>query len=531
MNARGEWPVRELILTLNESSMRMTERRTNIECEVTGLDTHENQGNDDGLEGKAREVAESTDGLSEVAAEEPVTTPLEMQEAKPVPLHWTPLSRVAFRIAFLYFFCFIFFFGNGTIFSVFPWIGNKLEEWLGWPFSTLTEWVGQHVFHLTGLAATWHPTGSGDTTLNWIQAGLFVVFAVVGGLVWSLVAGLRGNRRKEYQTLYAWLRFGLRLTCGFFMLNYGLAKVYPFQMPPISIAILNEPMGNMSPMTFLWTLIGMNPIYEMVCGAAEVLGGLLFLFRRTALVGALFSAFVMSNVVLYNFFFDVPVKLFASNLLLACLFVVLPDVKPLFSFFVLHRPAAPVGIWVPPASRKWMRITMVVVECVFGAAFVLGTGIGDGIGWFHHQQAIKVHTPLAGAWQVDKAHPATGSFVTGEGLPATNLYIDSVERAFTRASDGALWRTYLDIDAKAHTIEINDFPTPGVKYSYQLADNDHLTLTPVPPEKPKPDPKAKAETQKPTTAQVVTLTRIPIPSHYPLLDRGFHLVNQWGLER
>jgi hypothetical protein len=37
--------------------------------------------------------------------------------ATAAPLPWSPLQRVAFRIAFLYFFCFVFLFGNGTIFS------------------------------------------------------------------------------------------------------------------------------------------------------------------------------------------------------------------------------------------------------------------------------------------------------------------------------------------------------------------------------------------------------------------------------
>src|ERR1700739_1489736 len=98
-----------------------------------------------------------------------------------------------------------------------------------------------------------------------------------------------------------------------------MAKVFPFQMPPPSIAILNEPAGNMAPMTFLWNLIGLNPVYEIICGSAEVLGGLLLLLRRPPLAGALFSTFVVTNVVLYNFCYDVPVKLFAVNLLLGCL--------------------------------------------------------------------------------------------------------------------------------------------------------------------------------------------------------------------
>jgi len=454
-------------------------------------------------------------------------------EAKPLPLHWTPLSRAAFRIAFLYFFCFMFFFGNGTIFQLFFFISDKIEFVLTWPFNTLAEWTGQHVFHLTGLAAHWHPTGSGDTTLNWILNGLFVAFSLVGGIVWTLAAMLFRSRRTEYQTLYAWLRFGLRLTCGFFMLAYGMAKLYPEQMAPISIAILNEPVGNMSPMTFLWALIGLNPIYQMVCGAAEVLGGILFLFRRTALLGALLSAFVITNVVLYNFFFDVPVKIFAANLLLACLFVVLPDLGPLFSFFWLHKPTAPVGIWIPPASRKWTRITMNVIEGVFTFGFLVGMPISFGLDWFPHQAEAKLQTPLLGAWKLDATHPASGSFITGDGLPATDLYIDTAVRAFTRASDGALWRTNLHLNPKAGTIAIRCFPTPGVTYKYQMPDPNHLILTSTPPEGPKPGPKANIP-PKPApafTPAVVTFTRTPIPSHYPLLDRGFHFVNQWGLER
>jgi hypothetical protein len=33
------------------------------------------------------------------------------------------------------------------------------------------------------------------------------------------------------------------------------------------------------------------------------------------------------------------------------------------------------------------------------------------------------------------------------------------------------------------------------------------------------------------TAATLTLSRVPLPAHYPLLERGFHWVNEWGLER
>ena len=443
--------------------------------------------------------------------------------ASPVPVHWSPASRIAFRVAFLYFFCFLFLFGNGTVFQMLPKAGAWIEDKLTWPMNHVAEWAGQHVFHLTGVGAHFHPTGSGDTAVDWVLQLVFVVFALVGALLWTALSAARGHRRAEYGTMYAWLRFLLRLTCAMFMLGYGLDKLFPLQMAPVSIAVLNEPVGQSSPMTLLWSLIGMNPVYEMVCGLAEVVGGVLLLFRRTALLGALLSAFVMANVVLYNFFFDVPVKLFASNLLLALLFIALPDVRPLWNFFWRHTPDAPAGVWVPPAKRRAFRITTRVVEIVALLAFVGVQGVMSGMAWRKARVAERTSSPWLGAWHLDAAHPASGAMITSGGLPATDLYVDSVVRAFTRSSDRELWRTRLNIDPQAHTVQISDYVSGPVTYAWQMPDHDHMVLTSMPPK----DAKAAASFKP----EAMSFTRIPVPAHYPLLDRGFHLVNEWGLER
>lgn len=447
---------------------------------------------------------------------------------EPVRVHWTMLNRILFRVAFLYFFIFMFMYGNGSIFSVFPVVGEFFDRWSTWPLQQVALWVGHHVFHLSGWVGTFHPTGSGDTAMDWVLQLVFVVTAVGGGLLWTLVAALGGNRRVEYGTLYAWLRFGVRLTVGFFMLNYGFAKLYPLQMAPISIGILNEPVGQMSPMTFLWAMLGLNPGYEMVCGGAEVLGGVMVLFRRTALAGALLSAFVMTNVLLYNMFFDVPVKLFAANLLLAQVFIILPDLRPLFDFFWLHKPSAPAGIWIPPVKRKGFRIATKTVEIVLACGFFLTLAYYDGMGWKHRHADAKETSPLLGAWHLDAAHPATGPFLTGEGLPTTDLYIDTVGRALRRSTDLALWRTGLQIDKQADTMIVYGDGEP-MMYGINLPDANHLVLV---SRAPKPDPKAKPDPRaKPFVAETVSFTREPVMAHYPLLERGFHWVNEWGLER
>jgi hypothetical protein len=447
---------------------------------------------------------------------------------EPLPVRWALWNRIAFRIAFLYFFIFMFMYGNGSIFSVFPVVGDFFDQWMTWPLQQVALWVGHRFFHLTGWVGTFHPTGSGDTAMDWVLELVFVAAALGGGLLWTLIAAVRGNRRAEYGTLYAWLRFGVRLTVGFFMVNYGFAKLYPLQMAPISIGILNEPVGQMSPMTFLWAMLGLNPGYEMICGGAEVLGGVMILFRRTALAGALLSAFVMTNVLLYNMFFDVPVKLFAANLLLAELFIILPDVRPLFDFFWLHKPSAPAGIWIPPIKRKGFRIATKVIEIALSCWLVIALAYYDGMGWKRIHAAAHEKSPLLGAWHLDAAHPATGPFITNEGLPTTDFYIDTTARAFRRSTDLTLWRTGIEIDAKADTMTVY---TNGAvaTYAINLPDPNHLILVTKPP---KVDPRAKPDAKaKPFVAETVSFTREPLPAHYPLLERGFHWVNEWGLER
>ena len=468
-------------------------------------------------------------GITTPADAPDTLVPTEFSATAP-PAPWSPATRLGFRIAFLYFFTFCFLGGNGTLFRFLPVVGAWIEDQLNWPFHHLSEFTGQHLFHLTGIAAHWHPSDSGDTTMHWIQNGLFVLFALAGGILWTLIVLLRNKARTEYRTLHAWLRFFLRLTCGMFMVTYGLAKVFPFQMPPPSIAILTEPAGNMSPMTFLWNLIGLSPTYEIICGSAEVLGGILLLYRRTALAGAIFSAFVMTNVVLYNFCYDVPVKLFAANLLLGCLFLALPDTLSLSRFFWSHKPAAPTAAWVPPAGRRAGRIAILVTEIIFAAAFLVVRPIFMTIGWHHLQVVLRTPSPLVGAWHLDATHPASGAFIDPEGVPITDLYVAPSSRAYTRSTDSELWLSSVNLDSKKHTVRINCyFISDPTNYAWQLSDPDHLILTSVPPEAPKPDSKQKPAA--PFTPAVLTLTRTPTPAHYPLLERGFHFISEWRYER
>jgi hypothetical protein len=435
----------------------------------------------------------------------------------PTPPRWSFATRLAFRLGFCYLMIYALCCGNATLWEIIPWAGGYINYWLSWPFSHAAQWLGQHLFRLTGVGSKLHGTGSGDTILSWIAVGVMLAVAIIATLLWTAFAELRSPARHPlaYPRLFFWFRLTIRLTLGVAMLNYGLAKVFPLQMAPPSLAVLNEPLGNTSPMTMLWTLIGLNPVYEMICGAAECLAGILILFRRTGLLGELLTAFLATNIVLYNFCYDVPVKLYAAHLLLLSTALIIPDMPGLINFFFLHRPSRPIDGWVKPARRYGLRVEtisviVVLLLAVLPNAFQLRNG-------YAQQLAREKHpSPLIGQWHLIAA---TKPYLTGDGLPMTDIFLEPSGRVMVRSTDNVLWRGGAHVDDKKHTLELFSVGHDGAPPVYAVTQPNPLQLVLTPTGK---DAKNDG---------ILTLTRVPLPTHYPLLERGFHFVNEWGLER
>ena len=429
----------------------------------------------------------------------------------PQPQRWSLATRIAFRFAVCYFPLYALCCGNATFWKTFPRIGDRLELLFWYPFKHLAHPIGLRVFHLTGTAARLHMGVSNDQALTWISVGAMLCLALVATLVWSLI-----DRSPSYPRLFLWFRLTLRICIASSMVIYGMLKLFPNQMGPPSLAVLNEPLGNTSPMTLLWTLVGLHPLYESIAGATELLCGVLVLFRRTALLGALLTAFVMSNVALYNFFFDVPVKLFATHLLLMAVVFIVPDAPALFHFFWRHTAFTPLAGNSPFTTQKARRIETFalaawLVLAIAGRAAILAPLTA-------RENALIAHpSPLTGIWHLDSA---TQSYITADGYPLTDISLEPNGRAMLRATDTALYRAVAFYDADRHTLELQPIGlTQSTTYSVAQPDARHLVLTPL---------RSAGVTGSFGT---LTLTRVPTPEHYPLLERGFHWVNEWGLER
>ena len=144
----------------------------------------------------------------------------------------------------------------------------------------IVPWTGQHILHLS-YPITIRPNGSGDTTYNYVLQLLWLVFAVVIALTWTLA----DRKRPSYQQFSHWSKIVIRYFLAYTLFVYGFVKVIKLQFPFPSLGRLTEPYGESSPMGLAWTFIGYSSGYNIFIGGAEVLAGVLLLFRRTTLMG------------------------------------------------------------------------------------------------------------------------------------------------------------------------------------------------------------------------------------------------------
>jgi uncharacterized membrane protein YphA (DoxX/SURF4 family) len=308
---------------------------------------------------------------------------------------WHPAKRALFRFAFCYFVLYSWPEGGRVDFlSILPG-GEPVSNWLNKPLHAVVPWIATRIFHVTGEPATYFPTGSGDTTLQYITQLLYLVMALGAAALWSLL----DRKRPNYIRLQFWFRILLRYLLAVTLFAYGFAKVFPLQFGPPGPAKLVEPYGEFSPMGVLWSFMGASVPYIIFSGACEVAGGLLVLFRRTTTLGALVSMTVMANVVALNFFYDVPVKLYSANILLMAVVLAAPDVARLFDFFVRNRPVAAADLVSFGFRQRWKRVGVVVVKVLFVGAALFSQIHG---GWSAiKQRGTRPRPPLQGLYDVE----------------------------------------------------------------------------------------------------------------------------------
>jgi len=415
---------------------------------------------------------------------------------------WGPVKRILFRCGFSYLVLYLLtsFLGLvGFIPGAYVLMGWYFQLW-----PRIVPWVGRHLF---GVTAAPHPTGSGDTMYGWVQIFCYLVSAVLAALVWTVL----DRKRKSYPRLYQWLRVYVRLGLGMTMISYGAFKVIPSQFPQPSLDRLLQSFGDSSPMGILWTFMGASAPYTIFAGLAEFAGGALLLFRRTMRLGALVCIAAMTNVVLLNFCYDVPVKQYSSHLLAMAVFLAAPDLRRLADLLVFQR-AVPALADPPLFQRRWMRRAALALEAVFLLAY---SAYMLNVSYEQYREYHDVASlPLHGIWAVDELA------VDGQDRPLVvtddsrwrYVVFDYSNLFSILLMNNSRQRYFLALDAGKRTLALTrrDDPAWKASLSYQQPAPGRLTL-----EGALDGKKVRA-----------SLHRIDEP-RFPLHTRGFHWVSEY----
>ena len=274
-----------------------------------------------------------------------------------------------------------------------PYTGWLARGW-GAMWKAAVIWCGAHVLRLPH-PIVYEPTGSGDTLHDWVFMGLLITLSAAAALLWSALA----RRRKAQPELAAWLRIYLRYALVAILLNYGFSKVFDLQFSPPGGFWLTETYGQSSPMHLAWVFMGYSVPYTVFAGSLECLAGLLLLFRRTATAGAGLAAIVMTNVVVMNFCYDIPVKLHSSLYLAMALVILAPSANRILDLLVFHRSAEPEDIR-PPGWRGWRKWGRWSLKAAF-IGYVLFTNIHEDWKARRMYAQASAPSPVQGFYEIE----------------------------------------------------------------------------------------------------------------------------------
>ncbi len=276
--------------------------------------------------------------------------------------NWRLIHKLCFRFFFIYFLLHI---------APWTWLDGIIPgiDYVTGYYRSFIIWLvkncNQLFFHFAN--STVENNGSGDTSFNWEEVFTYLIIAFAGMIVWSII----DRKRTDYMKASYWLNTFLRYFIIMMCMSYGINKLFALQMPFPNNSQLATPLGDFLPMRLSWMFIGYSAPYEIFSGAMEVLAGLLLLNRKTITLGLFTATAVFINIMVLNFCYDIPVKIFSAHLVIYCIYLLSTDAKRLFHFFVLNKPVEANTIYQFKFSKKWMRITSTVLKLSFLIIFVI----------------------------------------------------------------------------------------------------------------------------------------------------------------
>lgn len=292
---------------------------------------------------------------------------------------WTNTQKIAFRIAFIFFFL-----------LVVPLDFDFYAKWF------TTDWSHLHIRNIGELSgSSFHPIkilennkGAGDIgsiaqsnvqflkvnaesgtfgIASYINWGLALLIGIVGGAIWTLI----DRKSKNYRVLYYFITVAVSYSMLIKLNGLTFAKVFPTQMPDLALTQLNTNFGDFTAQKLYWIQLSFVHDYEIFAGLAELLIMILLFFRKTRFWGAALALAMIGNIAFVNHAYDGGIHLAASFYVIAGGFVVWRYLPRIWNLIVNEKNTS-LNLYQFPYKEKWQKYLRIGLKTfVFGFYFVL----------------------------------------------------------------------------------------------------------------------------------------------------------------
>lgn len=398
--------------------------------------------------------------------------------------YWHPFTRVLFRVFGLYFLLY-FFTGKFT----FLWI--SLVRLIA-PLAGIDQSIT-----ITG-------SGSGDGLFYYLQVPAIFTVALTTGLIWTLF----DRKRKSYNEAFYWVWAAIRYAVGFYLVLYGMGKVFQSQFPAPFLHRLIQPYGTSSPMGLAWTFMGASPGFNYFTGGMEALGGLLLIFRPTVKAGAILSCTVLSVIVVMNFCYDIPVKIFSTHLLLGTLFILAPELSRLLKFLFTQKAVGASIMYIPKLEGTASRIAKTASKTVLLLVILVG-GINMS-GGISKMRERRKNVPLRGLYRVEHVvkNQDTLQLNVLDKVRWRYLAVEFKEAAIVQHFNDSFSRYKIRVDTTTRGITMTD-KNKDRRYFHYKQEGHYLIFE-----------------ERLALDTIRTYMRFKDPDDFLLVNRGFHWVNE-----
>lgn len=388
-------------------------------------------------------------------------------------INYFPKNPILFRFTFIFISLFILVFNNGTFLPL------TLYPVLKWPpLEWAVNWIGKTFFYVEHTLKL-PMNGSGDTSFHWYSLIFILLLSLMGTLIWSVLP----RKANNYNKLYYWLTVFVRYYLGLMLIHYGFVKFQQSQFPFPGYGSLTTPLSELGLMRLAWSFFGASHGYNIFIGIAEV-AGVLLLFRKTATLGAMVSLVTAINIMAINYFYNVPVKMVSTALVLFSLYLLAPNIIRIFQFLVLQQQTSILSFPKLQVKSKILKGILIGVKWLIIVSVFVFSYLNMTNSKKYMANYISKDTDFYGVYYLS---PSQDENRKAMGIP------EHWERLIFEYKN-QMSSQNVDLKTKMYNIEVNKnkkeirIISPagekGFHASYIIGSNGNITLTDLNSEKP-----------------------------------------------